>query len=88
MNFKNFLAIFLAVFLGNILAFSANEYWHTIQTQKSQELEAKKQAELQKARDEQGAKIRQLLLNAHRNQPTNIENDDPVPLNQGSNPSQ
>lgn len=88
MNFKSYFSIFLAVFLGNILANFTNEYWHTIQTQKALELEAKKQAEIQKTRDEQGAKIRQLLLNAHRNQPSNIENDDPVPLKQGGNPSQ
>lgn len=77
---KLFLQIALAVFIGNLASLGVMEYWRTSQVQKTAELEKQQMAEQQRLRDEQGAKIRQMLLNAHRAKEAPFDNNKTAPL--------
>ena len=76
---KFFLTIVLAVFIGNLASLSAFELWRSAQAEKAAALENQKLAEQQRIRDEQGAKIRQMLLDAHKGKGGAIENGDGMP---------
>jgi len=73
---KLLLTITLAVFLGDLAALSVFEAWRTSQAQKAAELESRKLAEQQQIREEQGAKVRQMLLNGHQGKGEIIDNGD------------
>jgi len=72
---KLFLTIALAVFIGNLASLSAFELWRAARAQKAAELENQKLAEQKRLRDAQGAKIRQMLLDAHKAREASPESD-------------
>ena len=76
---KFFLKMVFAVFIGNLSSLYVMEVWRSAQTQRAEELEKNKLAEQKRMRDEQGAKIRQLLLNAHQQKGDASINDGGMP---------
>ena len=71
------LQIALGVFIGALASQYAFEQWRSYEAQQVAEIEQKKLAEQTRLREEQGAKIRELLMRARREQgePMDIEKD-------------
>ncbi|CAN5742193.1 hypothetical protein BH20PSE1_BH20PSE1_16430 [soil metagenome] len=69
--------IALGVFIGALASQYAFEQWRSYEEQQAAEIEQREQAEQKRLRDEQGAKIRELLMRARRKQgePVDIEED-------------
>ncbi|MGH8520177.1 MAG: hypothetical protein ACREU9_01765 [Gammaproteobacteria bacterium] len=58
--------IAIGVFIGALASQYAFEQWRSYEAQQTAEIEQKKLAEQKRLRDEQGAKIRELLMKARR----------------------
>ena len=71
------LQIALGVFIGALASQYAFEQWRSYEAQQAAEIEQKKLAEQTRLREEQGAKIRELLMRARREQgePMDIDKD-------------
>jgi len=79
---KLVLQIALGVFIGALGSQYAFEQWRSYEAQQTAEIEQKKHAEQKRLRDEQGAKIRELLMRARREQGEPVDIDEETLLNQ------
>jgi len=80
---KLVIQIAVGVFIGALASQYAFEQWRSFNAQKVAELESKKLAEHKRLRDEQGAKIRGLLMRAKREKGEAVDIDKETLLNQG-----
>lgn len=86
MTLKNFVLIFIAVLLANLASALLLDSWNNYKNQQEKLLETHKLVEQQKLREMQGAKIRQLLLDAHKQQGRANNDQDPASIDPAENP--
>lgn len=79
---KLILQIAIAVFFGSLASQYVYERWHSFNAQKAAEVETRTLAEQKRLREEQGAKIRELLMRAKREKGDAVDIDEETLLNQ------
>ncbi len=79
---KLVLQIALGVFIGALASQYAFEQWRSYEAHQAAEMEQKEHAEQKRLRDEQGARIRELLMRARREQREGTDIDEKTLLKQ------
>jgi len=79
---KLVLQIALGVFIGALGSQYAFEQWRSYEAHQVAEIEQKRRAEQTRLREEHGAKIRELLMRARREQGEPVDIDEATLLNQ------